>query len=740
MKKFFIALLILILLPILTVGIFILTFDLNRYREFTEKKLSETLNYPVSIGAMETKLAFVPTIQITDFKIMNQDKKPILTIPKMEGTLEIIPLLKKQVNVPKILVPALFLDLTQLPKKQDGTSPAAPATTNSKDNKPTFTPELDLSQLLWIKDFQVKKLNVIYPIKDKDQSITVEDFSLTDMSSFTLKINYLKNKFDVSGSMGMLTKLLGKSPLVPIKLNVKTKSVSFSCNGQIKDLTKMEGIRLDLNLTAGKLSEVLNIFGTKSDFNFNTHLRISVDGNLKNLNLKKIDFSVGNKELVLKGEGTLKQIASAPVLNLKLTNVLTSGKVGAKLNLAPFEMSEQIEFSNSKLSIKNIKYLANKSDMMGTIYLDLKKKPLSIQFDLKSSYLSLNDIFYQSKKSLSKQAPLAQKKKALIPEFNLPWDALNQFDLSGNLQIQKILFSNKINDFATLNIQPKLEKGTLVSPVQMRFLSGTIKSVLWIDQKEKKLQVKAKLENLNLNKVSPIHKELENAVLYSDFVLQSQGKTVKEILAQSEGKIALEILDGKITNQWFNTLAESFSSKKKMNFTSSETPITLLCGVINLPIKKGILTSQDKIVLQTDVLNLIVNGTFNLNNETMEITLVPSLPSHLQSGKNLTDLMKVVQLKGPWTEPKITINTQKVLSDLINLTLNKTIQNKEGQTQEVSPTALCQKALGRQLSRVKKSPKVNRQTYHSVERPEEKVDLKKQLLNSLSQVLKKQGT
>ena len=71
MKKFFIALLILILLPILTVGIFILTFDLNRYREFTEKKLSETLNYPVSIGAMETKLAFVPTIQITDFKITN---------------------------------------------------------------------------------------------------------------------------------------------------------------------------------------------------------------------------------------------------------------------------------------------------------------------------------------------------------------------------------------------------------------------------------------------------------------------------------------------------------------------------------------------------------------------------------------------------------------------------------------------------------------------------------------------
>ena len=740
MKKFFIALLILILLPILTVGIFILTFDLNRYREFTEKKLSEALNYPVSIGAMETKLAFVPTIQITDFKIMNQDKKPILTIPKMEGTLEIIPLLKKQVNVPKILVPTLFLDLTQLPQKQGSTSSVPPAATNAKDNKTTSTPELDLSQLLWIKDFQVKKLNVIYPIKDKNQSITVKDFSLTDMSSFTLKINYLKNKFDVSGSMGMLTKLLGKSPLVPIKLNVKTKSVSFSCNGQIKDLTKMEGIRLDLNLTAGKLSEVLNIFDINSDLNFNANLRFSVDGNLKNLNLKKIDFSVGNKELVLKGDGTLKQITSAPLLNLKLTNVLTSGRVGEKLNLAPFEMSEQIEFSNSKLSIKNIKYLANKSDMMGTIDLDLKKKPLSIQFDLKSSYLSLNDIFYQNKKSQSKQTPSAQKKKAFIPEVNVPWDALNQFDLSGKLQIQKILFSNQINDFATLNIQPKLEKGTLVSPIQMRFLSGTINSILVMNQKEKKVQMKAKVENLDLNKVSSIHKELENAVLYSDFVLQSQGKTLKEILAQSEGRITLEILDGKITNQWFNTLAESFSSKKKMDFASSETPITLLCGVINLPIKKGILTSQDKIVLQTDVLNLIVNGTFNLNNETMDITLVPSLPSHLQTGKNLTDLMKVVQLKGPWTEPKITINTQKVLSDLINFTLNKAVQNKEGQTQEVSPTALCQKALGRQLSRVKKSPKVNRQTYHSVEKSEEKVDLKKQLLNSLSQVLKKQGT
>ena len=118
--------------------------------------------------------------------------------------------------------------------------------------------------------------------------------------------------------------------------------------------------------------------------------------------------------------------------------------------------------------------------------------------------------------------------------------------------------------------------------------------------------------------------------------------------------------------------------------------------------------------------------------------MVPTLPT-INDKHNLTDLMQIIQLKGPWTEPQISVNTQKVISDLLNLSLGKVLGNKTGKAQSVSKTALCQKALGHELSNVKKVVNTTKTTPQNMEKTEEKKDLKQQLFNSLSQVLKKQG-
>ena len=116
-KKIIIAIVALIILLIVAVGIFLATFDLNHYREFTEKKLSLLLNRPVQIGAMHTKLSFIPTIEISNFEILDskENPNPILQIPQMDATVEIIPLIKNfQIEIQKIDILLISMDLSNL--------------------------------------------------------------------------------------------------------------------------------------------------------------------------------------------------------------------------------------------------------------------------------------------------------------------------------------------------------------------------------------------------------------------------------------------------------------------------------------------------------------------------------------------------------------------------------------------------------------------------------------------------
>ena len=99
-KRIFGIVFIVLFLAVIAIIIFVMTFDLNHYKDFTAKKLSVILDHPVTIESMHTKLALVPTITISGVKIGNndpfQDKAPLLAIQKMDAELELAPLLNSQ--------------------------------------------------------------------------------------------------------------------------------------------------------------------------------------------------------------------------------------------------------------------------------------------------------------------------------------------------------------------------------------------------------------------------------------------------------------------------------------------------------------------------------------------------------------------------------------------------------------------------------------------------------------------
>ena len=178
-KKLFFGFLILIAVVVVALIIFLLTFDLNHYREFTEKKLSMGLGYPVKIGSMRTKLSFVPTIQINNFKVYQNGEDPhvILDVPHIDATVEIMPLIKNfQIEIQKINALLISADLTLLTdNKQTKTTNKSAA--KSKSAQPSDS----VLKNLWIKELTVNKVLCRFMNKDKKDAFELTDLSLQNL-------------------------------------------------------------------------------------------------------------------------------------------------------------------------------------------------------------------------------------------------------------------------------------------------------------------------------------------------------------------------------------------------------------------------------------------------------------------------------------------------------------------------------------------------------------------------------
>ena len=193
-KKIIIALVSLIVLLIVAVGIFLATFDLNHYREFAEKKLSLILDRPVQIGAMHTKLSLIPTIEISNFRILDskENPNPILEIPQMDATLKMVPLIKNfQVDIQKIDVLLVSVNLTNMTfkdKKQE--SQKNQQTENEKkEANPKHT--LDLNNF-WIKNITVNRTLLRFMNKGEKDAIELNNLVIKDLNNLKFQVAYFR--------------------------------------------------------------------------------------------------------------------------------------------------------------------------------------------------------------------------------------------------------------------------------------------------------------------------------------------------------------------------------------------------------------------------------------------------------------------------------------------------------------------------------------------------------------------
>jgi len=82
------------------------------------------------------------------------------------------------------------------------------------------------------------------------------------------------------------------------------------------------------------------------------------------------------------------------------------------------------------------------------------------------------------------------------------------------------------------------------------------------------------------------------------------------------------------------------------------------CAVVRLPLKNGVATVDRSIAVETEQLAVSAKGEVRLDDETLTLAFRPTPKTGLNI--NPMNLAQLVVLKGPWSDPKLTLDAQGV--------------------------------------------------------------------------------
>ena len=722
-KRFFFTLFILIMLLLMGIGIFLMSFDLNHYRETVTKRLSNALGYPVKIQKIATKISLIPTIDISGVLVLNKTQTaPIAQIPHIEAILELSPLIYGQISVQKIAIPSANLNW-----KTELKSPTQSTDTKNQNAH---------MKKLWIETITIDKLKCKIE-DDKTYDFELENIKIKDLSKTSFDILISGKRINISANLGSILEITKRKDL-PINLSFKRQKDFLILSGRIGDLENLRNMHFQLDASIADLSEFfktfkLNLQAPKLPFK----AKLVLEGNLEKANLTMSSLTIGQTDVVSELTGTLQHLKKNPTVNLDAVLSVQNGKFTQFFKIKPLDSSFKIELTKDKIVFSDIQLMANKSDAKGQISVDWKSMPTYIKGNFVSTYFNIYDLWNPPKKSV-KETEKGQKTPSFFGSEKLPIDLLNKVDTDIKLNVANLNLSKEFIDYIKLESNIITQKGELDAPFQINIFDGSIKGKLKMSAPKNTLSFSASIADIQLGKIKLINQSIKDSMAYGNISLQAKGNTVRQWANTLSGKIELELTNGQIINKWFNSLPSTLNLLKgntsALSFSTQDQKTGLICGALNLNVKNGLVGSHNQIALETDILNFIVNGQVNLKRETIDLSVIPFLNQTKGEINDLLSSTQAVHLKGPWKKIETKVEAGKAVENIMRTILRK---NPEGNTPLLEQKALCQRALGHPLTQQQRIDRTNQNSNAKATKnpTQEQSGLKQKLLQSLSQAL-----
>lgn len=692
MGKIIKILFVLALIVIAALAGLIFTTDINQYKDKIAQAVQTNTGRDFQInGELRLAPSLVPTVAVEGVSFGNAPwagPAPMLTVGRFEAEIALLPLLKKNIQLKRLL---LVEPEIQLETDKNGrgnwlleTGPGEAGPTSAGSAGAVELPALAINEVrieranIRYVDGQTAKITEVFI-----EEITVNSAGFSDEIAITAEAAVNQVPLSLRGALGSLDALLGNRDY-PLRLNANLAGAKLDLDGRLTEPLAASGVNMRVLLEIERLSDLNPLTGSALPGIGPIRLGGTVAETGSGYAVKSLSARIMDNELT--GEAEINLSGARPALIADLA--------AAELDLSPFQTQGR-----------------EKAKATG---------------------------------STGAPAPASEtvSAKKVFPSDPLPLAGLKAADMALKFKTGALITRNlTINE---LDLTLKLNNGKLqIAPLSAKVAGGVLNANIGLDASGGNTVLwdhTVELRQIDPGQLPGIKEKQLLSGAKTDITSKGKGSgaSVSAIMAGLDGNLLIKTGKGRITaralesdtaNALLNTLTLLNPNMGRQDASALE------CAVINFAIKDGIAVADNGIGIATGKMNVLGAGNINLKTEALDLGITPRAKAG--AGLGAGQLAGLVRLGGTLAAPRARTDTEAALTAGIkagsavaaggwSALARGLLGGDTGAAQNP-----CDIALGVAPLKTSPSPRAEKNT------PEQKTDAIKEAVEGLGEQLKK---
>lgn len=340
----------------------------------------------------------------------------------------------------------------------------------------------------------------------------------------------------------------------------------------------------------------------------------------------------------------------------------------------PLALSVDLEGGLNRVALSNLDATWGPNDLTGTLALGVA--PFNATGELRSTALSLPVSRERPRESADapEQDPERQEAETLLfseTPFDLAW--LRDGSVDVRLDVDRLAVLEA--DFSAVTAKLRASDGELkLSDVAGTFgdggfsIDGSLRAIdgvasadeqaesagdaQAVDQAQAQLAIEVSGVNLEAFGFVP-QEELTGGQLTAAIELAGSGASQTELAGALAGEVLVTVTDAVVQNDTFELVGSDLlmETLNKLNpFVRSDPTTELDCALVDLTVEEGVFRSSNSLVVETEKMVIVGDGTITLPSGQLDIGFTPSARAGI--GVNVGSLVKFLKIGGTIRAPR----------------------------------------------------------------------------------------
>lgn len=639
-------------------------------------------------GETKFSFSFSPSVTLTDVKFSNAawaGEPYMLKAGRMDVKVALLPLLARKIEISSFQLndASVFLEVSgtgqnnwtffkekeAVPVAGDaGDETAAAPVSDSKKDAPALK-GFDINSLSFnniMTVFQDWKNQRTFTGHIDNLTLAADSDGVGVNAAFTVQ----NTKFVLSASGAPFDVLFEGETPYQFAVKLEGNDVTLAAQGSIEDVFGAGKIGASAMADVSNLPSLAAAAGISMPQINEMNLQARIGGTLANPAIPELKFSLGSENsLIVRIEGAaagLFPLEAAADVNVSAPDIAgVPGLFAAPLPASSLTM--KVSVLDHVYTFSNIAAFSGKSDFKGSAVVDTAPDRLTVSADFVSGVVNLSDLLAKTAQKTDNivsltpvPAPRPSPSGKMFSPSPLPFEKLKTADVDVRYTVDKFVGADG-TDLGKVVLGAKMQNGVFtLSDFKLAGFIAAQASMNASDGRTASVAADVKIKNLPLS-LFMAKKGVSKGTLSGDISLKGAGFSEETIASSLDGKIFLQAKDIRVDSikliQLPVFLASSFSDPSK--------PLNIPCFVINVPVNKGIITSDKRAAMESDVISLQADGSINLSKETLNVDLKmsPNTDGILEA------VINNVFFSGSLSSPVLTLDKDKSMERAFSIGL-----------------------------------------------------------------------